>query len=324
MKNPSLDSIVPPGPYAAHDIVCTGLRFPEGPVALPDGSVLVVEIERGCLTRIQPDGAASVAAQTGGGPNGAAVGPDGAIYVCNNGGFEWARGDGLLRPAGQPADYRGGSIQRVDLRTGQVDTLYDACDGHVLAGPNDLVFDRHGGFYFTCNGKRRPREADRGGVYYALPDGSSIREVIFPIFFPNGVGLSPAEDLLYVAETETGRLWAFDIVAPGQLRLLPYPSPNGGRYAFGSSHYQRFDSLKVEQDGRVCVATLSRGGITTVDPDGGNETFDALDDRMVTNLCFGGDDMRTAWITLSSTGRLARMRWPRPGLKLNFQDLARC
>ena len=321
---PSQWPVTPPGPYAEHRIVATGLRFPEGPVALPDGSLLVVEIEGGCLTRVHPDGEVSIAARTGGGPNGAAVGPDGAIYVCNNGGFEWARDGGLLRPAGQPADYRGGTIQRVELRSGRVDTLYASCGGHLLAGPNDLVFDRHGGFYFTCNGKRRPREVDRGGVYYAQADGSMIQEVVFPFFFPNGIGLSPKEDLLYVAETETGRLWRFDVVGPGQLRLSSYPSPNGGDFVFGSAHYQRFDSLKIERCGRVCVATLGRGGINSIDAEGLNEEFYPLDDRMTTNLCFGGADMCTAWVTLSSTGRIACLRWPRPGLKLNFQDLALC
>ncbi|MDB5861195.1 MAG: hypothetical protein JWQ76_4884 [Ramlibacter sp.] len=310
------------GPYAKHESVTTGLGFPEGPVVLRDGSVLVVEIEQRCLTRVHPNGDKERVAQTGGGPNGAAVGPDGAIYICNNGGFEWIREPGLLRPGGQPQDYRGGSIQRVDLRTGKVDTLYTECRGHKLHGPNDLVFDRHGGFYFTCNGKRREREVDRGGVYYALPDGSRIEEVIFPIPFPNGVGLSPAEDVLYVAETETGRLWSFVIEAPGQLRKLGYPSPSGGTYVWGSAHYQRLDSLKVEADGRICVATLIRGGLSSVRPDGSGEEYVSLPDRTTTNLCFGGDDMRDVWVTQSATGGLVKMRWPRAGLKLNFNELA--
>lgn len=314
---------VPQGPYAAHEVVATGLGFPEGPVALPDGSVLLVEIEQGCLTRVFPDGAKKVVARTGGGPNGAAVGPDGAIYVCNNGGFEWHREPGVLRPGGQPKDYRGGSIQRVDLVSGEVTTLYTDCGSHPLHGPNDLVFDRQGGFYFTCNGKRRDREVDRGGVYYARPDGSSIREVIFPIPFPNGVGLSPEEDMLYVAETETGKLWKFGIEAPGVVGKLPYPSPSGGAYVWGSAQYQRLDSLKVEADGRICVATLIRGMVNSVRPDGTGEEGVQLTDRSVTNLCFGGADMRDAWITLSSTGQLLKLRWPRPGLKLNFQDLVK-
>ena len=311
---------IAPGPYAKHEIVATGLGFPEGPIALMDGSVLVVEIEQGCLTQVFANGTTKRLATTGGGPNGAAIGPDGAIYICNNGGFQWHKETGVLRPGGQPLDYTGGSIQRVDLSTGQVETLYNQCNGNLLNGPNDIVFDKSGGFYFTCNGKRRDREVDRGGIYYALADGSQIKEVIFPIPFPNGIGLSPSEEMLYVAETETGRLWKFKITGFGEVEKLTYPSPNGGSYLWGSEKYQRLDSLKVEADGRICVATLIRGGVTSILPDGTGEEFHQLTDRTCTNICFGGPDMRTAWITLSSTGQLVKMTWPRPGLKLNFQD----
>ncbi len=310
----------PPGPYCDHEVVATGLEFPEGPVALPDGSVLVVEIAGGCLTRVYPSGEKEVVARTGGGPNGAAVGPDGAIYVCNNGGFAWDREPGMIRPTTQATDYAGGRIERVDLRTGAVDVLYTHCDGKRLNGPNDIVFDRSGGFYFTDLGKRRRDEIDRGAVYYALPDGSMIRPVIFPIPFPNGIGLSPDETQLYVAESETGRLWSYAVKAPGELQILPYPSPNGGKFVHGSSQYQRCDSLKVEEDGTVCVATLYQGGVTCVTPSGVVRDFLRFPDRSTTNLCFGDADLRTAWITLSSSGRLVRTRWPRPGLRLNFSD----
>jgi gluconolactonase len=310
--------IAAPGPYAEYEVMATGLGFPEGPVALPDGSVLVVEIAHGCLTRIDATGRKTVVAKTGGGPNGAALGPDGAVYVCNNGGFAWAHELGILRPANQAADYAGGSIQRVELETGKVSTLYTECNGRRLCGPNDLVFDREGGFYFTDTGKRRPHEVDRGAVYYARADGSHIATVVDPIPFPNGIGLSPDESLLYVAESETGRLWSFDITQPGKLALLPQPSPHGGRYVHGTADYQRYDSLKVEQNGRICIATLVKGGITSVEPDGGQAEFVSFPDRMTTNLCFGGADYRTVYVTLGSTGQLLRMRWPRPGLPLNF------
>ncbi|MBV9966711.1 MAG: SMP-30/gluconolactonase/LRE family protein, partial [Alphaproteobacteria bacterium] len=95
-----------------------GLQFPEGPVALEDGSVLLVEIAAGALTHIAPDGTKSVAARTGGGPNGAAIGPDGKCYVANNGGFEWHRENGRIRPLTQAKDYSGGTLERVHMRTG--------------------------------------------------------------------------------------------------------------------------------------------------------------------------------------------------------------
>ncbi len=86
-------------------VVATGLKFPEGPIALDDGSILIVEIARGTLSRILPDGTISVVAETGGGPNGAAIGPDGYCYICNNGGFEWTERNGKIFPGNQASDY---------------------------------------------------------------------------------------------------------------------------------------------------------------------------------------------------------------------------
>ena len=195
--------------------VASGLRFPEGPIAMDDGSVILVEIARGTLSRVSPEGEVSVIAELGGGPNGAAIGPDGAVYVCNNGGFAWHERDGLLIPGDKPDDYSGGRIERVDLETGKVDVLYTECDGVPLNGPNDIVFDKQGGFWFTDLGKSYDRVTDRGALYYAKPDGSSITQQAFPLNTPNGVGLSPEEDRVYFADTVSGRVWYLDIESPG-------------------------------------------------------------------------------------------------------------
>jgi gluconolactonase len=293
------------------------LAFPEGPVALADGSVLIVEIAEGSLTHIAPDGAKTEVARPGGGPNGAAIGPDGKCYICNNGGFKWHVEGSHRRPLLQADDYDGGRIERVDLATGAVECLYRAAGDVPLKGPNDLVFDRHGGFYFSDLGKVRAREMDRGAVYYAKADGSSIGEVAFPMVTPNGVGLSPDEKTLYVAETEPARLWAFDIVEPGVLRKQPWPSPHGGRLVAGLGGYQRFDSLAVDAEGRICVATLVNGGITVIAPNGRHIEHHPMPDPLTTNICFGGRDLKTAIITLSWTGRLVAVAWPTPGLRLN-------
>lgn len=294
-----------------------GLAFPEGPVCLPDGSVLVVEIRRGTLTRVAPDGTQTVVARLGGGPNGAAIGPDGAVYVCNNGGFEWHEAGPLVVPGHQPADYTGGSIQRVELASGRVETLYTACDGIPLKGPNDLVFDAQGGFWFTDHGKLRPRDRDRTGVFYALPDGSSIREVIFPLDAPNGIGLSPDGKRLYVAETHTGRVFWWEIAGPGVVRPNPF-SPNGGHLLIGLAGMQLLDSMAIDAEGNVCVATLVNGGITIIPPDGSGSEHVPLPDPLTTNLAFGGPDLSTAFITLSGTGRLVSMPWKTRGLRLAF------
>jgi gluconolactonase len=294
-----------------------GLEFPEGPVALADGSVLLVEIAAGAIARISPDGTKTTVARPGGGPNGAAIGPDGKCYVCNNGGFEWHAEGMHRRPVGQARDYVGGRIERVDLETGNVECLYRTAGEVPLKGPNDLVFDAQGGFYFTDLGKVRARDMDRGAVYYAKADGSFINEVAFPLVTPNGIGLSPDGKTIYVAETEAARLWAFDIVEPGVVRKEPWPSPHGGRLVAGVGGYQRFDSLALDAEGRICVATLINGGITVISPDGRHVEHHPMPDLITTNICFGGPELKTAFITLSWTGRLVAVDWPVPGLRLN-------
>ncbi|RYX93654.1 MAG: SMP-30/gluconolactonase/LRE family protein [Comamonadaceae bacterium] len=300
-------------------IIAEGLRFPEGPVVLDDGSICVVEIAAGRVSIVK-DGKLSVLAELGGGPNGMAIGPDGALYVCNNGGFIVREVEGETRVVHGlvPDDYQTGLIQRIDLGTREVTTLYTHCGEHPLSAPNDLVFDRHGGFYFTDFGKVHERHRDWGSVYYAMPDGTSIIEVIHPIAAPNGIGLSPDQGTLYVCETETSRLWSYPIVSPGKVTRQDFPSPNGGRLVYSPPGYQRFDSLAVQANGDICVATLITGQVTVVSPEGRLVREVRFPDRYVTNLCFGGAGLTKAYATLSLTGKLVELDWPEPGLLLNY------
>jgi len=295
--------------------ITTGLQFPEGPVAMPDGSVILTELFASRLTRVAPDGTKTTVAEINGAPNGLAVGPDGALYLCNNGhAFTALNAGGLLYPG--PFDeskYIGGRIQRVDIATGTVTDLYTHCGDTQLRAPNDIVFDKQGGFYFTDHGTRTERSADRTGIYYAKPDGSFIEEVAFPTDGPNGIGLSPDEKTVYWAETHTGRVYQRAITSPG--KLAP---PDASTVLCGLPGYQLFDSLAVDGDGNVCVATLINGGITVISPQGEVLQHIAVDDRITTNICFGGPDYQTAYITASSTGRLLAMKWPYKGLKLNY------
>ena len=302
----------------AIEIMATGLRFPEGPIAMADGSVVLVEIARQTLSRVDPDGSVEVIAHLGGGPNGAAIGPDGKVYVCNNGGMKFHEARGKTYPGHMPDGYTGGSIQRVDLETGEFEVLYTHAGDVQLRGPNDLVFDRDGGFWFTDHGKLQDRLQDRTGVFYAKADGSHIQEMIFPMEGPNGIGLSPAEDEVYIAETPTGQVWAYELAGPGELLGQRRDKPDGGRLLGGRDGYFMFDSLAIDADGNVCVATIIDGGITILSPTGGEPGFVPMPDRVTTNICFGGADLRTAYITLSSTGQLAKVPWEVAGLRLNY------
>ena len=300
-------------------LVADGLRFPEGPVVTPHGSIILVEIAAGRITRVAADGTKTTIATPGGGPNGLAMGPNGKLYCCNNGGFEYQEAGGYLTPHGIANNYSGGRIERIDIDTGAVETIYKSGDfGCTLRGPNDIVFDAHGGFWFTDHGKvdYGKRVHDIVGIFYAKADGSHLEEVIFPSNNPNGIGLSPDGNTLYAAETYTCRLMKFNITVPG--KVAADAGPGGpGIPVYRPAGYKFFDSLGMEAGGNICVATIGECGISVISPEGKLIEFVATDDVFTTNIAFGGEDMMDAYICLSGSGRLVKTRWARPGLKLN-------
>jgi gluconolactonase len=262
---------------------------------------------------------------TGGGPNGAAVGPDGRAYICNNGGFVWTDVPGphgtMLIPGNEPPDYLGGRIQTVDLVTGEVQDLYTEFEGRGLRGPNDIVFDAHGGFYFTDLGKGHDWTTDRGAVYYGTADGAPLVRLAFPLDHPNGCGLSPDGSRLYVCESVTGRVWYWDLEAPGVPKTGGMMFGPGGGSLLGSlPGYELIDSMAVESEGNLCLATLVTGCITVMAPDGTvvRQVSPPKYDPLVTNICFGGPDLRTAYVTVSGIGELYAVDWPVAGLALNY------
>lgn len=293
-------------------LIASGLDFPEGPVAMPDGSVILVEVRGQRLTRVLPDGRKEVIAKVPGGPNGAALGPDGKIWICNNGGFTW-RPNGELAPL-EAKDYIGGSIQRIDVQSGAIETMFTSCGETKLVGPNDLVFDRKGGLWFSDLGKQHRLITQHGGLYYMPPAAKELKQVLSQPAVLNGVGLSPDESRVYAAETYTARLWAVDIPAAGEVQT----GNDKAVFVAGIGGYQLFDSLALEASGNVCVATIIRAAISVIAPDGKLIEQVETGDPYTTNICFGGPELKTAYITLSTRGELIAMDWPRPGLPLNF------
>lgn len=283
--------------------VTTGLRFPEGPIALDDGTVLVVEIEGAALVRVQPDGTKH-AIHCGGGANGAAVGPDGAIYVCNDGGLDFMTEGDIRFPYALAEGNDGGSVQRVDLATEAVETVFTHCGDLRIGNLNDIVFDAIGWCYIV--------DTTNGVLFYADPVGGHIRIAETGLEFPNGMGLSPDGTLLYVSETYSGRILRWDVTAPGAL------ANKTELYSTGGAHH--WDGLAVDGAGNVCASNLQQSGITVISPAG--EVLDRFvtpqPDTYVTNICFGGPEGRTAYICSSGRGILYAVEWPWPGLRLHF------
>ena len=303
-------------------IIATGLKAPESPKPLPDGSVLVVEMARGTLSRVTPDGLVHVVANLGGTPNGVAPGPDGTAYVCNSGGL-------IFKPAGDLMVFSGnnpdavGLIQRVDLKTGAFSTLYSEAGGIKLQGPNDIVFDPRGGFWFTAARMPHPNGTDRGAVFFATVDGNNIRRVAW-LAGSNGIGLSPDNKTLYVIGS--GHLWGFTVENAGRLAAGANGEPEP-RMLYDAAGQYGFDSMAVDSAGNAVIGALGRGDVATlpregqlitISPEGKLLESAAMPDRFVTNVGFGGKGLKTAYVSLTTTGRLAAISWPRPGLKLAY------
>ena len=324
--------------------VADGLDFPGGPLALAGGDLLVAEARAGRLVRIGPDGRKTIFAEAGGAPTAAAFGPDDAVYVCNNGAPRIAReqlpdGRTAYRPP-HPGEVRGigGQIQRVTL-DGKVSSVHRECDGRALMAPTGLVFDRSGHFYFSDMGHHEGPVRDpgvsteskhlsvlrmagaiarnaAGSVYYASPDGRTIREVLHPLASPSGVALSPDETTLYVGEAGTGRLWAFEVTGPGKLGKRRCLGVVPGRRPL---NFSWCEGLAVDAEADVLTATVVNGGVTTFSSQGRQIEHVSTGDPFTTSMCFGGSDRRTLFVTLAGSGRLvAYDAWPTRGHQLNF------
>lgn len=282
------------------EIVAEGLRFPEGPVVMADGSVIVVEIHGERVTRCW-NGRTETICEVPGGPNGAAIGPDGALWLCNNGGI------------GKTGSGSEGRIERVDLATGRLERVFEACDGVPLEAPNDLVFSADGRLWFTDMGtlhfgEHGVKSKAFGGLYSGLADGSPLTAIKRGTLSYNGIGLSPDGAHVYCADTFQARLFRYDARVAAQEPV--YVATGLGNVGF--------DSLAVTAAGNVCVATIFSGGLTTITPDGQVSMLAIPEDVSVTNIAFGGNDMRDAYVTYSNRGWLVRLRWDEPGLKLAF------
>lgn len=331
------------------EVIASGLQYPEGPAFLSDGSLAVVEVKGGNLVRFAQSAGAWTKQATvplGGSPNGAAPGPDNSLWICNSGGFEFLSiplsANGLSWtlnvPTVAPSNYTGGSLQKVDLATNAVSTV---CPSNSvpqgLRGPDDLVFDSAGGLWFNDYGKTIGSARDITGVYY-LPAGSQQPILKIPNrISPNGIALSPAGDCLYVAETNSRWVmsWQLDPAQPGT--IIPSKATLDGSIPLAPMpEFGEPDSMALDEEGNLYVATLvtkglspvTPGGITVFSPDGKQLQYIPINtpipDPLPSNICFGGPDRKTAFITLGGTGQIVTCRMPIAGLRHQFsQEAAR-
>jgi gluconolactonase len=224
-------------------LLAQGLGFPEGPVVMPDGAIVLCDGNIGQLLRWS-DGAMSTFADTGGSPWGAILGSDGAIYLTQGGNVPGS-GDLSAVPG----------IQRVRA-DGTVQTLASKIAGHELAGPNDLAFGPDGRLWFTDSGTEQddrydPRSPGRLYILDASGGGEMILER--PNVYPNGIAFD-AQGRMYWTESmahavcrlEDGKATVFCQLSDGHV-------PDGMAFA---------------ADGRLFVCTTISEGLTVLSADG--------------------------------------------------------
>ena len=299
---------------AEEAVVVTGLAFPEGPSVGRDGRLYVVELPRGCVSTVA-DGRRAVFALLGGAPNGTAFGPDGLLYICNNGG-NWPP-----KPStgGKPGVGGGLAAIQVVHPDGSFRVLVHEIGGVALNGPNDICFDDRGGFYFTDpawaprspEGIAHAEKSPPGDVCYVAADGRASR-VWSNLLFPNGLHVTPDGKALVVAETGTGRVWRFAIRAPGELAQPEVVIDLGLESGL--------DGMCFDVEGRLLIAGCGSSSVYVLAPDLRRlEQTIAFSDPDNTNVCFGGDDHRTLFVTQATSGRVVSIQWPVPGMRL-FPD----
>ena len=267
-------------------VVFSGLEFPEGPVWL-DGVLYCVEIGGGRIARCTPDGQVERIAAPGGGPNGATLGPDGALYVTQNGGMSRKN---RVTPG----------ILRVAL-DGKVEMVTSEVGGLALEGPNDLAFAPNGRLYFTDpRGASDPSQNQNPGRIFAWDLAAKRGELVLQLgpVFPNGIAFD-GQGMMLWTESFSRRVMA---LRDGHAELIA---------ELPERHFP--DGFCVDAEGRLYVASTYAQCVTVLER---GEIVDRYlcGDGMPTNCCFGGTDL---YVTDSRRGTIWRFPVGRAGLPLH-------
>jgi gluconolactonase len=294
------DAGVAPATFAA---------FLEGPAVAANGDVYFSDIVNNRILKLEaPTGRFTVFREPSGRTNGLLFDAQGRLLACE--GNEFGPNDGHRR------------ITRTDLATGRVDVLTEQFDGKRYNAPNDIAACSNGRIFFTdpCYGDRNTMELDHESVYRIDPDGRVTRAITQPeIQRPNGIALSPDERTLYVVDScaipgGNRRIWAFDLADSGAL--------SNQRLVFDFAPGRGGDGMCVDSQGHLYIAagiSRPRGphettkvppGIYVLSPDGTLQGRIPVPEDVLTNCTFGGDDLRTLYITAGKTLFQVRVEVP--------------
>jgi gluconolactonase len=268
-------------------IFAEDVQKPEGPVALPDGTWLIVEgsAERGCVTRLSHDGKSRSPIRKTGRPNGLAVDAGGAIWV---------------------AESKVPSLLRLTM-SGECAVVATECDGNPFLFPNDLCFGPDGALYltdsgvhidsFAPNGSIRPDYMDvkyDGRVYRVEPQTGSVSLIDRGIRFTNGIAFGP-DDRLYVNETLTGNIYRYEwrdgkIVPPRELygNVIRPDAPPG---------WKGPDGMAFDERGFLYVTVFAQGDVTVLGLDGKVVKRIETQGMLPTNLAFALPGSRSIYVT---------------------------
>jgi len=288
----------------------TAVAFLEGPACAADGTVYFSDIAN---NRILKHGSGSgryeVFRDPSGRANGLLFDVDGRLLVCE--GNEHGNNDGGRR------------MTRTDLATGEVEVLTERFEGARYNAPNDVAARANGQVLFTdpCYGDRSTMEMEDESVYRIDPDGTVTRLISQPdIERPNGISLSPDEQTLYIVDScptigGNRKIWGFDLSEDG--------SVGNQRVVFDFAPGRGGDGMAVDSQGVLYIAagiSRPRGphesadvppGIWIVTPDGQLQSRIPIVEDVLTNITFGGEDLRTLYIAAGKT--LFTTRVPTPG-----------
>ncbi|MGQ0733239.1 MAG: SMP-30/gluconolactonase/LRE family protein [Acidobacteriota bacterium] len=273
----AIAGVVAPGTKVV--VIKSGFQGTEGPIGMPDGSVIFTETQANRITRIAADGTTSTFLENTNGSNGLAWDAKGRLVSVQT--TPGATRIGVIYPKGSEA------------------VLADNFDGRPFGRPNDLVLSMKGGIYFTEPGPNVQPGAPPPAtpplppaVYYIAPGAKPIK-VADGIQRPNGIMLSRDEKVLYVNDTQGEYLLAFDVQADGHLanrrNFAKYQGATTGPTGVTSGA----DGLAIDEQGRVYAATAA--GVEVFDPKGAHlGTIPVA--RAPQNIAFAGKDKKTLYI----------------------------